>query len=86
MLFSKSLEKYIPHSCEQLDETSIPKGKGNDNVGLCNTSGTNIDQGEDKSSQGESTETEGSRIGEFSFGGGLVETGLKLSTESWESS
>lgn len=43
-----------------------------------------VDQGEHKGGEGESAQTQRSRVGDLAIGGRPVETWLELTTESWE--
>lgn len=70
----------LPHASEKLDETAISESSADNDVGVLKTAGAQVDAGQDEGSQGESTETERSWVGELA-GGGLVETGLEVTTE-----
>merc|ERR1712225_140187 len=65
-------------------QSSVAESKRNNNIGLVNAANSNVDQRQDECGQGESTQSQRSRVGELALSGWLVETGLELSTESWE--
>lgn len=56
----------IPHASKQLNEATIAKGKGHDNVWRRDVTGMHINRGQHKGRQREGAETEGGRIGELS--------------------
>lgn len=64
-----------------MNETTITKGQGDDEVGGSNAANLEVDQGEDEGGEGESGQTQRSWVGELAVGDGLVETGLELTTE-----
>lgn len=55
-------DSHFPHAGEKLDETAIPVGKGNYEIGMREVSSSNIDQRQDKGSQREGRETERRRV------------------------
>lgn len=55
----------IPHASQQLDQTAVGVGEGNDNVGLLNTASLHVDGRKDKRGQGESAQSQGSGVGEL---------------------
>jgi hypothetical protein len=55
----------VPHASKQLDKTSVPISERDDEVGVCNVVGADIDQRKHESSQGESRETQRRGIGEL---------------------
>lgn len=83
MNFKNRIEKgfHIPHACEQLNESTISKSEGNDEVRRSNATGLEVDQGEHEGGEGESRQAQRSRVGELPLGDGLVETGLEFTTE-----
>ena len=74
----------VPHAGKKLDKTTITERNRDDNVWLGDTSGLEVDKGEDKGGQGKSRETKRSWVGEFPLGCWLVKTWLELTTEGWE--
>jgi hypothetical protein len=76
---------YVPHASKKLNKTTVSEGEGNDNVGGCNAPSPQVDGRQNKGGEGESTETERSRVGELAALDGPVETGLELTTEGRES-
>lgn len=71
----------IPHASQKLDETAVSESSANNDVRLRETASSQVDERQDESGQGESAETERSRVGELAALGGLVETGLEFTTE-----
>lgn len=72
--------RHIPHAGEQLNETSIPVGKSNNETRRANAFCVDVDQRQDESRESESTETERSRVGELAVRW-AVETRLEITTE-----
>lgn len=64
-----------------MNETTICERETNDDVGLCDIASTHVDGTQDESGEGESAETQGSRVCKFATFDGLVQTGLELTTE-----
>ena len=54
-----------PHASKELNQTTISKGQGDDDVGGAEAQGAQIDQAEDESGEGESRETKRRRVGEL---------------------
>lgn len=72
---------HLPHSGEQLDESSVGVGKSDNDGGDGNIMSLSVDQGKNEGGEGESAETERSRVGEFAEAL-LVGSGLESSSES----
>lgn len=83
-LFSVECSIYLPHTSQQLDETTVAESSANNDVRVLKAAGSQVDAGQDESGQGESAETERSRVGELG-GRRLVKTGLEVTTEGRES-
>ena len=47
-------KRYIPHTSQQLDKTTITESGTDDNVGLSDVPSTHVDSRKDESRQGES--------------------------------
>lgn len=75
-----------PHASQELHKPAITKGQGDDDVRGGDTTGLEVDGGEDESSQGEGTEAERGGVGELAALNGLVQTGLELTTKGREAS
>ena len=75
---------YIPHAGQQLHQTAISKGKGDNDVGFEHISGLDVDEGQDEGGQGEGTQPQRGRIGNLAVGGGFVQTRLELSSKGGE--
>lgn len=69
-----------PHASKKLNKTTVRESRANDDVRVFETASSQVDAGQDESSQGESAETERCRVGELG-GWRLVETGLEVTTE-----
>lgn len=54
----------LPHTGEELDETTVSEGDSDDDVGLSDTASSQVDQGQDEGGESEGGETERSRVGE----------------------
>ena len=72
---------YVPHAGEELNKTTIGESNTDDNVGDVQVTGVKVDAREDEGSEGESAETQRSRVGELAFLDWAVETGLEFTTE-----
>lgn len=77
-------KKYIPHTSQQLDKTTITESQSDNNVGLSDISGTHVDCAQHESGEGESAQAQRSRVTELAALNGLVQTGLELTTEGTE--
>lgn len=75
-----------PHAGEELDEPAVAEGQGDDDVGLGDTTGLEVDGGQDKGGQGEGAEAEGGRVGDLAVLDGLVQAGLELTAKGREAS
>lgn len=75
-------EENIPHAGKQLHQTSVSKGKTDHQIGSTEPSCPHVDQTQDEGGQGEGAQTQGCRVGDTTVLDLLVETGLKLSSES----
>lgn len=78
------MEVNLPHTSQELDQATIAKGKGNNNVGNIDTAGAQIDSRKDESGESESTQTQRRRVGELALLHRPPETGLEFTTEGWE--
>lgn len=58
-------DSHLPHTSQKLDETTVTKSERKRDVGGGDAAGVHVDGGEDKGSEGESAETQRSRIGEL---------------------
>lgn len=76
----------LPHTSQQLDETTITESETDDNVGSSKTTSAHVDGTQDESGEGESAQAERSRVGELAVLDRLVQTGLELTTEGTEAS
>lgn len=72
----------LPHASEKLNQTSVAKSQGDDDVVLLETASTQIDETQDESGQGKGGKTERGGIGEFAILDSLVKTGLEFASES----
>ena len=71
----------VPHARQELHETTVSKGNGNDDIGLRNAPGSHVDQTQHERGQGEGTQSQWGRVGELAALDALVGTWLKLTTE-----
>lgn len=71
----------LPHAGKKLDETTVSESSTDDDVGVLESTGTQVNARQDESSQSESAQAERCRVGELPSLGGLVETGLEFTTE-----
>lgn len=71
----------IPHAREQLHQTTVSKGKRDDDVGLRHPSRPHVDQTQDESGEGESGQSQRGRVGEFPILHRGVGTGLELTAK-----
>ena len=71
---------YLPHAGKKLDKTAISECSSDNQVGLCETTGTQVDTREQEGGQRESAETKRSWVGELA-GWRLVKTRLEVTTE-----
>lgn len=76
----------LPHTSQQLDETTITESEADDDVGRGKTASTHVDGTQDESRERESAQAERSRVGELAVLNRLVQTGLELTTEGAEAS
>lgn len=76
----------LPHTSQQLDETTITESETDDNVGSSKTTSAHVNGTQDESGEGESAQAERSRVGELAVLDRLVQTGLELTTEGTEAS
>lgn len=74
----------VPHASKQLHQTSVSKGDTYHQAWRAQTSRTHIDQTQDEGGQGEGGQAEGCRIGDSAILDLLVCTGLKFSSEGWQ--
>lgn len=81
-----TLDLYSPHAGQELHETAIAKGHRDSNIGNADTTGLEVDSGQDKGSQSESAQSKRGRVGEPAVLDGLVQTRLEFTTESWQTS
>lgn len=56
----------LPHASEKLDKATITKGQRHNNIRLLDATSLCVDARKHESSQSESAETKGSRVGKFS--------------------
>jgi len=75
------LNDNLPHTSQELNETTVEVCKTNDTRGVGDTSSMNVNQGKNKSSQGKSAKTKGRRVGKFSRRS-LRQTRVQGTTES----
>lgn len=75
-----------PHASQELYKSSIAEGQGGDDVGFGDTTGLEVDGGQDKGGQGEGAEAERGGIGDFAVLDGLVQARLELTTKGREAS
>lgn len=71
----------IPHASKQLNKATIAKSERNDNVGSLDASSVHVDTRQDERGQGESRETQRSRVGELAVLVGPPSTGLEGTTK-----
>ena len=83
---STELATNLPHTSQQLDETTVTESESDDNVGRGDTASVHVDGAQNEGGEGESAQAERSRVGELAFLDGLVQTGLELTTEGTEAS
>lgn len=76
---------HFPHAREELDKTAVAESKGNDNVRCIHAASAQVDTRQDEGGQGEGTETQWRRVGEFAGRDWLVQTGLELTTKGGQS-
>lgn len=74
---------YSPHASQELYNTSITKSQGDDNIGSGDTTSLEVDGGEDKGGQGESTEAERGWVGKLAVLNGAIQTRLEFTTKGW---
>ena len=77
----KEEKRYIPHTSQQLDKTTITESRTDDNVRLSDVPSTHVDSRKDESSQGESRQAQRSRVGKLALLDRPVQTGLEFTTE-----
>jgi hypothetical protein len=58
-------QKNLPHASKQLNQTTITKSEGNNNVRVSDVTRLHVDSTQDESGEGESGQAQGSRVGEF---------------------
>jgi hypothetical protein len=75
-----SVRMNVPHASQELNETTVRVCQGNNDVGVTDTAGVDVDQGQDEGRKSESRQTQGSWVGELAVRG-PVETGLEFTTE-----
>ena len=61
----RSSELYSPHSCKELNETTIAESNTDDQIWPRDASSADIDQRQDEGGEGEGRETERSWVGEL---------------------
>ena len=73
--------EYVPHACEELHQTTVPKGERHHEIRLRNAAGPHVDQTQDEGGQGERAQSQRSGVGELAALDGLVGTRLELTTK-----
>jgi hypothetical protein len=71
----------IPHAGAQLNETTITKSEGQDDVRGGDIAGAQVNETEDESGEGESAQPQRSWVAELAVLDRTVKTGLELTTE-----
>lgn len=77
-------DSHFPHAGKQLNETTITESQSDDNVGSGDVASTHVDTAQHERGEGESTQTQRSRVGKLALLNRLVQTGLELSSEGRE--
>lgn len=79
-------DESLPHAGEELDETAIPKGQGDYDVGHGDAARVEVDGREHKRGERKGAQTERRRVGELARLDGAVQTGLELTAEGGQAS
>lgn len=83
-VFAAPKTRHVPHASKQLHQSTVSEGNTDNQVGRAQASSAHVDQAQHESGESESGKAQRCRIGEPTFLDALVETGLELSSESWE--
>lgn len=76
--------KYSPHACQQLHQSTIAKSDAHHQTGLGQATCAHIDQTQHEGCQGESAQSQGSRIGNLAVLDLLVHTRLEFTSKGRE--
>lgn len=74
----------IPHAREQLHQTSIRKGKPDQNIRLGNSPHFHLNQSQNERAQRKGAQSQGRRVGDLAILDGAIETRLELAPKGWE--
>lgn len=86
LVWWRSRDENLPHAGKELDETTIAKSQGDDNVGHGDAACVEVDGREHKRGEGEGAEAERRRVGKLARLDRAIETGLELTAEGGQAS
>lgn len=73
--------RYIPHAGKQLNDTTVGKGRPDDDVGLGDVTGAHVDAAQHEGGEGEGAEAQRGRVGKLAVLDGAVQAGLEFTSE-----